>query len=96
MLLSNELAIWDFMKCHAASRPALATWIAVVKAAHWRDHNDLKSTFNSADYVPGVGYVFNVGGNNQRIVAAVSFKTGIVVIDNVMTHAEYTRWNDRR
>lgn len=51
---------------------------------------DLRRTFNSVDVVDGF-YVFNIGGNNVRLVAAVHFNTGRVYVRHILTHAEYDK-----
>jgi len=35
--------------------------------------------------------VFNIGGNNYRLIAAIHYNTGVVYIRHVLTHAEYDR-----
>ncbi len=51
---------------------------------------ELRRVFNSVDAVAGL-YVFNIGGNNIRLVAAIHFNAGRVYIRHVMTHAEYDK-----
>jgi mRNA-degrading endonuclease HigB of HigAB toxin-antitoxin module len=59
-------------------------------------HNlvELKQTFGSVDYVP-VGkrkfYVFDIGGNKYRLVAAIHFNTQTLFVRFMMTHVEYDR-----
>ena len=47
--------------------------------------------FPSADYVKNGRYVFNIGGNNYRIVAVVIFIGGVMNIRFVGTHQEYDK-----
>jgi len=91
MLIENRRAIDKFVGKHANSRISFAEWIQKVEAAQWSSLIELRSTFNSADYVNGL-VVFNVGGNNFRVVAEVVYKEGIVRIAKVGTHAEYDWW----
>ena len=52
----------------------------------------VKLTFAAIDYAPSTGtLIFDIGGNKYRIVASVDFKEQILLIENVMTHGEYTR-----
>ena len=60
-------------------------------AAKIVNHADLKQMFPSADYVKNGRYVFNIGGNNYRIVAVVFFIGGVMNIRFVGTHAEYDK-----
>jgi len=86
--------IAQFQRKHPSSRKPLAGWLAKVRAAHWTTFADIKMTFNSVDYVAPI-YVFNVGGNNFRIIAIVTFTSKTVTVDKVMTHAEYDRWRPK-
>jgi mRNA interferase HigB len=36
--------------------------------------------------------VFNIGGNNYRLLVLAVFAEGIVAIDRVGTHAQYDKW----
>jgi mRNA interferase HigB len=91
MLIENRRAVDKFVDKHADSRVPFIEWIEKVEAAQWSSPVDIKSTFNSADYVKGL-VVFNVGGNNFRVVAEVVYKDGVVRIAKVGTHAEYDGW----
>ena len=52
---------------------------------------DIKNTFNSADYIGNQRYVFNIKGNNYRIVVVIKFTIKFVYIRFVGTHSEYDR-----
>lgn len=62
-----------------------------MKAAEWKNHAELKKMFPSADYVKNGRYVFNIGGNNFRVVAVVIFIGGVMNIRFVGTHPEYDK-----
>ena len=72
----------------------LAKWVDVVECAQWTNHNDLKADFPSADYVGKRRYVFNIKGNNYRLVAIVVFFGGVIDVRFVGTHAEYDKIKD--
>jgi mRNA interferase HigB len=50
----------------------------------------MKMTFNTVDYVDGKT-IFDVGGNNFRLIAWIDFAKEIVQVADVLTHAEYAR-----
>ena len=54
--------IEEFADLHPDAKAALERWSAVVKAATWKHHADLKKDFPSADYVGNNRYVFNIKG----------------------------------
>lgn len=91
MLIENRRAVDKFILKHANARTPFAEWIEKVESARWANLVDLKRTFNSADYVKGL-VVFNVGGNNFRVVAEVVFAEQIVRIARVGTHTDYNGW----
>lgn len=91
MQINNIHLISDFKKDHANSRKALDFWTALVSTATWSTTVDVKNTFATADLISGNNWIFNIGGNNFRLYAAVVFANGTVTIIEVMTHAEYSK-----
>ena len=61
------------------------------KASSFSSFSEVRKTFNSADYVPPY-VVFDLGGNNFRLVGALHFDRQKLYIREVFTHAEYARW----
>lgn len=91
MIIANKELLNDFVQRHASAAKPLNRWIADVQEAKWTKHADLKQMFPSADYVKNGRYVFNIGGNNYRIVAVVLFVGGVMNIRFVGTHTEYDK-----
>lgn len=91
MEIINESEIHVFAKKHANARKPLANWLDVTKTASWKSLIDVRETFRSADYVKEQT-IFDVGGNNYRIIASVDYSLGRLYVLEVMTHAEYDRW----
>ena len=58
---------------------------------NWTCFADIKQTFNSVDYVGNNRFVFNIKGNNYRIVAIVIFASKKVYIRFVGNHKEYDK-----
>ena len=81
----------DFVQVHTQAIRPLNKWVEIVQSAQWRSHAELKAMFPSADYVKNGRYVFNIGGNNYRLVAVVIFIGGVMNIRFVGTHAEYSK-----
>jgi len=85
--------LMEFADVHAAARAPLSTWCSIVRRASWRSFDDVRRTFASADRVAlehgNVITIFNVGGNNYRVLTYVKFNTRCVYIKRVLTHAEY-------
>jgi len=82
----------EFWKKHSAAEAPLRSWHSVVKAAEWLSFDEVRSTFRSADQY-GNCVVFNIGGNNFRLIAAIHYNTGKLFVLHVLTHREYDRGN---
>ena len=63
----------------------------IIDSEKLEDHNELKKDFLSADYVGNNRYVFNIRGNNYRLVSVVVFFAGTMVIRFIGTHNDYDR-----
>ena len=81
----------DFWIGHADAEPGLRKWAAECLRARWRNLEDVKAYARSADYVGNNRVVFNVCGNKYRLIVAIHYRTGIVLVKAITTHAEYDR-----
>lgn len=89
-IISNK-ALLDFAATHSGSGVALQAWRAVVEASEFENFAQLKEAFNATDRV-GDFYVFNIGGNKYRLVAAIHFNRQMLFVRHVLTHKEYDKW----
>ena len=81
----------DFWTLHPTAGPSLRQWIVECRRAQWRSFADVKAYARSADWVGNGRVVFNVCGNRFRLVVAIGFRTGIVLVKFIGTHAEYVK-----
>ncbi len=63
-----------FYANHANAKSALEEWFTKTVKADWDTFADIKKTFNSVDSIGNQHYVFNIHGNDYRLVAVVKFK----------------------
>ena len=91
MKIIDSEKLEEFINKHADASNAIEKWVEKIEAADWKNHNELKNDFLSADYVGNNRYVFNIRGNNYRIVAIVVFFAGRMTIRFIGTHKEYDR-----
>ncbi|GAB3635942.1 hypothetical protein GCM10027422_15320 [Hymenobacter arcticus] len=75
------------------AREALSAWYTFVNECNWGRHAEVIRNFNTADYVADGRYVFNIRGNNYRVVARIHFASRTVFIRFVGTHAQYGKIN---
>lgn len=92
MKIVGRNVVEKFMRKHARSRPSLEAWLDDAEAAEWKTPQEIKDRHRSADFLPGNRVVFDIGGNNFRLVVLVRYQNGIVLIQRIGTHAEYSRW----
>ena len=81
----------DFWKKHPEAEQPLRNWHTIAEHSGFTDFTELKQSFRSADYVPP-STVFDVGGNNFRVVVIVLDRDGKMFVRWVMTHREYDNW----
>ena len=74
-----------------ALKAALDAWFAEVSRANWASSADVKRLYASASIVSADRIVFNIKGNDYRLVVAVDFDKAIVWIKWVGSHADYDR-----
>jgi mRNA interferase HigB len=75
-----------------AEEPLLA-WYREVEKENWDDPAKLKEKYRSASIIKGNRVVFNIKGNDYRLVAKVNYKYRVVYVRFVGTHSEYDKVN---
>jgi mRNA interferase HigB len=80
-------------KDFAALKGSLEAWYDEVTRGRWRSSAEIKRHYASASIITADRVVFNIKGNDYRLVAAVDFEKGIVWIKWLGTHAAYDRIN---
>ncbi len=88
MHIISQRRIKEATQLHKTCTSALDQWYKVMKKAKLKDFAQLKALFNGADKV-GDLYVFNIGGNKLRLIAAIHFNHQKVFIREILTHTEY-------
>ena len=73
---------------HPEAKTALEEWYTKTKESQWSSFADVKNTFNSADNVGSQRYVFNIKGNDFRIVVVIKMLIKTVLIRFIGTYSE--------
>jgi mRNA interferase HigB len=81
----------EYCDRHPDAKIALEDWYHKTKEANWHCFADMKKTFNSVDSAGNKRYIFNIKGNNYRLVALVLFVPKQVFIRFVGSHSEYDK-----
>ena len=91
MRIIKVFYLQEFAKRHADALAQLSQWAQDCRRAAWRTNADVKAYARSADYVGNQRWVFNIGGNKYRLVVAICFRTGYVLVKFIGTHAQYDK-----
>ncbi len=94
MVIIAKTFINTFAYKHPASKAALNNWYQIVREVDWGNFKDIKNTFGSVDAVGNDRYVFNIKGNDYRLIAMIFFDKRTVYIRFIGTHAEYDKLKD--
>ncbi len=79
----------DFWILHPDSKSHLEAWIDEARKADWKQPSDIKAMFRSASILKNRRVVFNIKGNDYRLIVAVAYRFGALYIKFIGTHAEY-------
>lgn len=79
----------SFWERHPASEQSFLAWIDEARKANWKTPADIKEHFATASILKSRRVVFNIKGNDFRLVVAVAYRFGAMYIKFVGTHKQY-------
>ncbi|QTD44545.1 type II toxin-antitoxin system HigB family toxin [Ottowia testudinis] len=79
----------EFWRRHPDAQAPLAAWLKLASSARWGTPADIKAQFGNASFLANRRVVFNIKGNDYRLVVAVAYRFGALYIKFVGTHADY-------
>ena len=68
---------------------SLKAWYEEARSAAWTQPAEIKAQYRSASVLKNRRVVFNIKGNDYRLIVAVAYKLQIVYVKFVGTHKEY-------
>lgn len=78
-----------FWKQHPEAEQPLKAWYEEASHAHWTQPSDIKDQYRSASILKNRRVVFNIKGNDYRLIVAVAYQLQIVYVKFIGTHKEY-------
>src|SRR5262245_53788195 len=72
-----------------AVRSQYEAWLGIVDRARWRTPEDVKASYPRASILKAGRVVFNIKGNDYRLIARLQYQAGVLAIRFFGTHAEY-------
>ena len=74
-----------------AARSQYDAWLAIATQAQWRTPEDVKLSHPKASILKGGRVVFNIKGNDYRLVVVIKYQAGVLAIRFFGSHDEYDR-----
>lgn len=90
MRIISKKKLRDYYSNNAQAEIPLTEWYFKMKASSAMNINELRMVFNSVDPVNGYT-IFNIGGNNYRLITAIHYNKQYCFIRAIWTHAEYSK-----
>lgn len=78
-------------KDQRAVKSALDAWFHEASKADWKNSADVRKNYASASIVGSDRVVFNIKGNDYRLVTALNYVKQVVFIKWVGTHSAYDK-----
>ena len=91
MNVVSRRTLVEFWTLHPRAKSPLSAWYDITRAAEWRTPQDVRDDFNTVDFVGDNRVIFDIGGNNYRLVARISYRFKQVMVKFVGTHRDYDR-----
>lgn len=92
MKLVGRIILEDFKRDYPDAAKRIDAWCAEVEVFSWATPHDVKAMYNSVDFPGGNRAIFNIKGNQYRILVRIDYQRQIVVVDKVGTHEQYSNW----
>ena len=83
----------DFWEIHGDCEQQLKSWFQEASTAEWKNPNQIKLDYPSASILNDNRIVFNIKGNNYRLIVKVTYEYQMIWIRFIGTHAEYDKIN---
>ena len=91
MQLLGQKLLTDFQMKHPNARKPLDAWRSEVTHSNWSASQDIKERYVSASFLENNKVIFNIKGNDYRLVVKVQYKKSMVQIEWIGTHEEYNK-----
>lgn len=89
-IISRKL-LKEFWAESPDSEEHLKAWYKIAKAAKWKTPQDVKDQYRNASILQDGRVVFNIKGNNYRLVVWISYDFFTIYVRFIGTHKEYDK-----
>lgn len=85
---------WESEPRHLGAKAPLEAWLAEAEAATWESPADVKGKFRNASILKAGRVVFNIKGNDYRLLVQINYEMGVILVTWVGTHKDYDEIED--
>jgi len=93
MNVISKRTLVKFYEQHPQSKSALEVWHSDARKATWSSPSDIKQLYSSASFLQDNRIVFNIKGNDYRLIVHIDYPRKIVRVKFIGTHSEYDKIN---
>ena len=86
----------DYWEKFSFAKESLLSWHEESVTADWNNHNELKVQYRNASIISNKRVVFNIHGNNYRLIVDMEYHLKIVFIVWFGTHKQYDKINAKK
>ena len=79
----------QFWAVHKNAEQPLRAWYDEAISANWHSPLDIKSQYKNASFIGNNRVIFNIKGNDYRLIVAVAYRIGVLYIKFIGSHAAY-------
>jgi mRNA interferase HigB len=95
MRIITQPRLREYMEIHSLAKASLERWRQIAKAAEWKNFSEVKQSWQSADVAKSDSgrtvVIFNLGGNNFRLITAIHYNVQKVFVLRFYSHQEYSK-----
>jgi mRNA interferase HigB len=85
----------QFWAIYKDAEHPLKAWYDEALSANWHSPQVIKEQFRNASFIGNNRVIFNIKGNDYRLIVAVAYRFGVVYIKFIGTHAQYDKIDAR-
>lgn len=87
----SKSTLREYWVKHPDTEQYLKTWYDTVMSSEWKTPNDVKKTYVNASILKDSRIVFNIKGNDYRLIVKFNFEKQWAFIKFIGTHVEYDK-----
>ncbi len=93
MNVISKRTLIKFYELYPEAKTPLEVWHSDARKAEWKTPDDIKKVYASASFLKDNRVVFNIKGNDYRLIVHIDYLLKIVRVKFIGTHAQYNKIN---